>query len=157
MSDQKASKAVVVHQPPRYLANIPIFDDAEQLAERTIDRTMNAQSPEEALADPDSGSLRDFSGQAITITQVLGIMPSTINEGDFYIVFEAAVPPSGELKTLSTGSRFAASRIAVLSAKGWLPRSVMVTELESASNPNQKSLWVTDAVQAAVGSGEQGY
>ena len=157
MSPETTHQAVVVAgSPPKYLAGIPIYDGTEALAERSIERAMNARTPEELLADPESGGLRDYVGKPITINAVLGIMPSTINEGDFYIVFEA-VTSDGELVTLTTGSRFAAARIATLAAKGWLPRAVRVVELESTANKGQSSLWVVDAVQPTPGSNEQGF
>lgn len=157
MTPEPTHKGELVAMPPKYLIGIPIYDDVEQLAERSIERAMNAATPEELLADPESGGLRDLAGQAITITAVLGIMPSTIKDGDYYIVFEAATPPNGELSILTTGSRFAAARIATLAAKGWLPRAVRVVELESTANKGQSSLWVVDAVQPTPGSVEQGF
>lgn len=134
---------IVPADAPRYLADIPIYDDLDALAERTISRTMAAETPEQLLADPEAGGLRDHVGELLTITGVLGIAPSTLKTGGYYIIFEAT-ERDGSILTLTTGSPYAASRIAVLHHKGWLPRTVRVVELESASNPGQSSLWIVD-------------
>lgn len=131
--------------PPPYLAGIPIISDTDELTMRTIERSMSATTPEELLSDPDAGSLRDLVGQIITVTGVVGIMPSKYNTANYYLVFEAITTEGQAPSILSTGSPYAASRIAVLVAKGWAPRRVRVIELESAANPGQSSLWVTDA------------
>lgn len=143
---------IVTAPPPKYLANIPVITDPEQITIATLERTMAAETAEELFADPDSGSLRDLVGQIITITDVLGILPSAYGEGRYYIVFTATEADGKAPITLSTGSPYAASRIAAAKAKGFLPRRVRVIELESASNPGQASLWVTDA-QRSVGAG----
>jgi hypothetical protein len=133
--------------PPAYLAGLPVIDPADRDEDASILAAMAAESPEELLADPDSGGLRDLSGQVIVITSVVGITPSTIRDGDYFIVFEAMTGEDGKIVTLTTGSKYAVPRIAVLAAKGWLPRAVRVTQLASASNPGQSSLWITDVAQ----------
>lgn len=138
---------------PKYLAGIPIYDDMGAIAERTISRTMAAETPEQLLADPEAGGLRDHVGEVLTITQVLGIAPSALAGGGYYIIFEAT-KPDGEILTLTTGSQFAASRIAMLAAKGWLPRTIRVVELESTSNPGQSSLWIVDPTAAQLAAAQ---
>ena len=157
MSPRNESSTELVYpaDAPKYLEGIPLYDDFEALAERTIERQLAATSPEQLLSDPEAGGLRDLSGKLIKITTVLGIAPSSIGVGGYYIVFEAMTAEGASL-TLTTGSQYAASRIATLAHKGWLPRVVRVTELESKTNPGQSSLWITDPGPSAVAAFESG-
>ena len=154
-SPARRGEVVEYVAPPKYLAGIPIVRDTDELVLRTIERTLAATSVEELLSDPDAGSLRDLVGQIIIPTAVVGIMPSKYTTGAYYLVFEAITDPERPPATLSTGSPYAASRIATAAAKGWLPRRMRVLELESASNPGQSSLWVVDAGPVPVASTEE--
>ncbi len=156
-SPVKRGEVVEYIAPPKYLANIPIITDPEQIMVATIERTLAATTPEQLLSDPDSGSLRDLVGQIITVTGVLGIMPSKYANTPYYLVFLAILGDETVPSTLSTGSPYAASRIATLCARGWAPRRVRVLELESASNPGQSSLWVVDAGPVVEASTEEAF
>ena len=135
----------ILAAPPSYMKGLTIITDTASLIERSLNRIMNATTAEEALSDPESAGLRDYSGKVITIVGVVGIMPSAIKTSDFYLIFEARTKVGGGVETLTTGSPYAASRIIKCAAEGWLPRRVLVMELESTSNPGQSSLWIVDA------------
>jgi len=148
----------ILKTPPPYLAGLRVITDAEELIAASMDRIMNARTPEELLSNPDSAGLRDLTGEVIEVLGVTGIMPSTIREGDYYLLFEAIIEPGKPPTTLTTGSPYAAGRIAKCHREGWLPRFMRVLQLDSATNPGQSSLWVVDA-QPKPGSesGEQGF
>ena len=154
MTATKGTGAELVFEPPAYLAGMPILTDIEDLTERSIQRIMDAKSPEEALADPDAIGVKDIVGKVIILTGILGILPSTFHEGDFYIILEARVPGTGAVITLTTGSPYVAARAVKCAQMGWLPRAVRVVELESASNPGQSSLWIVDGPKLDEGTGE---
>jgi len=154
MTESKAASAELVYEPPAYLAGLPILTDIEQLTERSIQRIMDAKSPEEALADPDAIGVKDIVGKVVILTGIIGILPSTFHEGDFYIILEARIPGTGAVVTLTTGSPYVAARAVKCQREGWLPRAVRVLELESASNPGQTSLWIVDGPKLDEGTGE---
>lgn len=136
---------VILATPPKHLAGLHIITDTADLVQASIDRIMNAPTAELALSDPDSLGLEKVVGSVITLLDVHGIMPSTIRgrEDDYYLVFDAV--HDGVVKTFTTGSQFAGARIVKCAREGWLPRTVRVVNLDSATNPGQKSLWVVDA------------
>ena len=139
------STGEILATPPKYLSGLRIIVDAEELIAASMDRIMNATTPEELLANPDSAGLRDLTGDVIEVTNVTGIMPSTLRPGDYYLIFEAIIKPGAPPTTLTTGSPYAAGRIAKCYREGWLPRFMRVVQLESSTNPGQSSLWVVDA------------
>lgn len=153
----KHQATTALDTPPAYLSGLPIIVDMSEMIERSLARTLSATTPEQALADPDSVGLRELSGKVITITGVVGILPSAHAGASHYLVFEAITKPTGEIETLTTGSPYAASRIVKCYKEGWLPRRMRVLELESTSNPGQSSLWVTDAGAVMPESTEEGF
>ena len=140
----------IVATPPAIYAGLPIITDIEALVEASMLKILTAESVEELLANPETASLRDYSGKVLTFTDVTGILPSQIRQGDYYCIVEAIDEGSGQRLTLTTGSPYAGGRLAVAKAKGWLPRRMRVLEMESASNPGQSSLWVVDAGPVAA-------
>lgn len=146
---------IILATPPKHLQGLHIITDMQDLLESSIERIMNAPTPEIALADPESLGLENVVGDTITILRVNGIVPSAIagREDDYYIVFDAE--HNGEVKAFSTGSMFASARIAKCHFEGWLPRTVRVVQLESARNRGQSSLWIVDA-EPTVAASEQG-
>lgn len=135
----------ILATPPAIYAGLPIIRSFDELVEASIQRILNAATVEELLADPEAAGLRDYVGKVLVITDVTGIMPSKLRDGDYYAVVEAIDEATGRPLTLTTGSPYAGGRLAVAKARGWLPRRMRVLELESASNPGQSSLWVVDA------------
>ena len=145
---------VILATPPKHLQGLHIITDTQGLVEASIERIMSAPTAEMALADPDSMGLEKIVGDTITILRVNGIMPSAIaeRENDYYLVFDAE--HNGIVKTFTTGSQFAGARIAKCAMEGWLPRTVRVVQLESATNRGQSSLWVVDAEPTVKGDTE---
>ena len=144
----------IVAPPPHYLAHLPILTNIEELAERSIQRILDAKSPEEALADPDAIGVKDIVGRVVILTGIIGILPSNYHAGDYYIILEAKVPGTGAVITLTTGSPYVAARAVKCQREGWLPRPVRVVELESQSNPGQSSLWIVDGPKVDAETGE---
>lgn len=138
----------ILATPPPWLRGVPIITDALALVERSMERILSAETAEELLADPDSIGLKDIIGQFVTPTTVIGIAPSTIREGDYYVIFDGVYGPRQEIRTFTVGSPYAGGRIVKAHLKGWLPRRMRVVALESAANPGQSSLWVVDAPAA---------
>ena len=139
------STGEILATPPKYLSGLRVITDAEALIEASMDKIINATTPEELLSNPDSAGLKDLTGEVIEVTGVTGIMPSTLRAGDYYLIFEAIIKKGATPTTLTTGSPYAAGRIAKCYREGWLPRLMRVVQLESTSNPGQSSLWVVDA------------
>jgi len=142
--------------PPKWLAGVPIVTNMEQLVERSMQRTLQASTPGALFSDPDSVGLRDCVGKIITVTDVIGIMPSNIKgrESDYYLIFEAVVDK--ELTTLTTGSPYAGGRIVKAFHEGWLPRELRVLEMQSAQDPTRSSLWVSDVKRSpGTAAGEE--
>lgn len=160
MAEKPTPSTEVVHgstgellpTPPDYLRGLRIITDFEDVAETTIKRIMSAETPEDALADPSGEGLRDLSGKTITITQVIGISPSTIKDhtDEYYLRFEARTEKG--LVSLSTGSPYAAAGIVKLANEGWLPRRVRILELVSKTDTSRSSLWVVDAGSVVAGT-----
>ncbi len=154
MTEHDKASTELVAAPPPYLKGLPILTDIEQLTERSIQRIMDAKSPEEALADPDAIGVKDIVGKVVILTGIIGILPSTFHPGDYYIILEAAIPGTGSVVTLTTGSPYVAARAVKCAQMGWLPRPVRVVELESQSNPGQSSLWIVDGPKLDASTGE---
>lgn len=133
---------------PEHLRGLPVLTGGEDLVARTIERILHAETPEQALADPDAQGVRDLVGQIVILRELVGIMPSAIREGDWYVVLEAANVVTGQVITLTSGSVYVVAAAAKMHRQGWLPRPVRIVELESASNPGQSSLWLVDAARA---------
>jgi len=143
------ARTEVLPAVPAMLEGIPILSGGDDLIERTMDRLLNAATPEEMLADPDAYGIQDIAGQVITLTKIVGIAPSTIRGRDWYIVLEALVGTPGRIVTLTTGSEFATAAAVGLHRKGFLPRRVRIVQLESATAPGNFSLWFVDAPEGA--------
>lgn len=145
----------VLPTPPPYLRGLRIITDFDDLAEASIERIMNATTPQDALPDPSGEGLRDLSGRIIVIESVVGIMPSTIPNSDspYYLRFTARL--DGREISLSTGSKYASAGIVKLHNEGWLPRRVLVVSLASKSDPGLSSLWVVDKGAVVEGQGDE--
>lgn len=127
------------------LDRLPAMDMTDAV-ERSLERTLNATTAEDVLADPESQGLADLVGKTFWLQGVLGCLESTKKSGPSrYLVLDCADDETGMRFTATTGSLFAMARILKLWELGALPRRVRAVELESRSNPDQKSLWVVDA------------
>lgn len=132
---------------PKHLRGVPVITDTAELVQATIDRIMAGKSPEQIAIDPDSIGLRDLAGTVIRLESVDGILPSTIRPGDWFVLLSIANPATGEIRTATTGSAYAAATAVKLQAEGHLPRYLRVVELASKSNPGQASLWLVEVEQ----------
>jgi hypothetical protein len=143
--DNLPSKTSAAEALELRLDKLPALDLTD-VVERTMSRIINAASPEEAAANPESQGLRDLAGRTIVVHDILGCLPSTMKTGPSrYIVLDCTDTESGERLTTTTGSVYAVGTALRYWEMGWFPATFRVVELESASNPGQSSLWLVKA------------
>ena len=127
------------------LDNVPVFD-LEELSERTLHNLLTAASDEEVLRDPSAMVLGQFAGQVIILQAIIGALPSSFDTGPTrYIVMDITDPETGERHAVSCGSPYVMGAAFNLAARGSLPATVRVLELESKNNSNKSSLWLVKA------------
>jgi hypothetical protein len=146
MSNTKIPEKLVAGQSlERYLDQLPALDVTD-VVERSMDRILNATSPEEAAANPEAMGLRDWAGKKLVVYGVAGALPSQLKTGPSrYIVLDCADPETGERFSVTTGGAYAMATALKYWEAGWYPERFRVVELESASNPGQTSLWLVKA------------
>ena len=127
------------------LDKVPALDVADVI-ERSMERILSAETPEEAAANPEAMGLRDWSGKAIIVNTVAGCLPSQLKTGPSrYIILDCTDPATGERFSVTTGGAYAMATALRFWEAGWFPATFKVVELESASNPGQSSVWLVKA------------
>jgi len=125
------------------LDDLPVLD-VEELAERTIAKTLAATSLDEILENPEAIGLRKFAGYIVIIHGIAGCMPSNYDTGPGrYMVLDITDELTGEVLAVTCGSAYVMARVFALLKTGQLPARVRVIELESKNKKGQTSLWVT--------------
>lgn len=120
--------------------------EVDDVVERTLERILGAQSPEEAAANPEAMGLRDWAGKTIVVNALSGCLPSSMKTGPSrYIILDCTDPSSGERFSVTTGGAYAMATALKYWEAGWFPATFRVVELESASNPGQTSVWLVKA------------
>lgn len=121
---------------------LPVFD-LEELSERTLHNLLTASTDDEALRNPSAMGLGQFADQVIILQAIIGCLPSSFDSGPTrYIVMDITDPETGERHAVSCGSPYVMATAFNLAARGSLPATVRVLELESKNNSNKSSLWL---------------
>jgi len=117
--------------------------DVTDVVERSMERILGAETPEEAAANPEAMGLRDLSGKRVIVNDVAGALPSQMKTGPSrYVVLDCTDPETGERFSVTTGGAYAMATALRFWEAGWFPATFRVVELESASNPGQTSVWL---------------
>jgi hypothetical protein len=127
------------------LDKLPALDVAD-VVDRTLERILGAETPEEAGANPEAMGLRDWVGRQLIVNDVAGVLPST-RQGPLsrYVILDITDPDTGERANVTTGGIYAVATALKYWGSGWLPCRFKVVELESQSNPGQTSIWLVKA------------
>lgn len=124
---------------------LPVFD-LEELSERTLHNLLTASTDDEALRNPSAAGLGQFADQVVILQAIIGCLPSSFGSGPTrYIVMDITDPETGERHAVSCGSPYVMATAFNLAARGSLPATVRVLELESKNNSNKSSLWLVKA------------
>lgn len=127
------------------VARYPLLDP-DDIDERTLLKTLSAETAEDILASPDTEGLRDITGEPFYLVGIEGFLPSNLkdHEDEVYALLTCR-RDDGTQFTASTGSKFAITRAIRMDELGLLPRRVVAVSLESKNDPNRSSLWLVDA------------
>lgn len=140
-SDVRNPVLVIAEQYP-----VVTPDEMENL---TLSRTLLAETATAVLAEPESHSLDEMTGEPFYLDGIDFFTYSQVKgrEDDLYAYINCHWD-NGNGFTVTTGSPFVLVRAHRLKELQVLPRRVMSVLVESRRNQGQSSLWIVDAPEA---------
>jgi hypothetical protein len=118
----------------------------DEMEGMSLQRTLAAQTATQVLAEPESHSLDEMTGEPFWLQGIDFFTYSQVKdrENDLYAYLNCYWD-TGAGFTVTTGSAFVITRVHRLAELHVLPRRVMSILVESRRNQGQSSLWIVEA------------